>query len=185
MIMNDNEFKGKYALLDVNILSEIAKEKRAEKFRSVLEFLKNNGIDIFVLDATRFEFVGFAGNKIDYDFSDDWIKRFPIAPTTKDDVGLAILISSIYKCRHSDISPKQISYCDCLYASQIIKYKGRAFLITTDVHDYPISIFDISKIDIIDNNGRAIFAAFITFNKEKWENAKERFEKSGNDKKRP
>lgn len=182
--MNNNVFKGKYALLDVNILSEIARKKRAEKFRPVLEFLKNNNIDIFVLDATRFEFVGFAGNQVDYDFLDSWIKRFPITLTKENDVELAILISSIYKCLHPDISPKQISYCDCLYAAQVIKYEGRAFLITTDVHDYPISIFDISKIEIINNNGKAVFVAFITFNKEKWGIAKRQFEKSGHKKKK-
>ncbi|MBU3942510.1 hypothetical protein KKA24_00840 [Patescibacteria group bacterium] len=181
-MIEDEFFKDKYALLDVNILSEMTKSKRAEKFRSVFEFLKNNNIEIFLTDSTCFEFVGFSRNKTNYDFLKNWIKKFPIIPTRENDIKLATLISSIYKCCHSDISPKQISYCDCLYAAQIVKFEGRAFLVTTNIHDYPVSLFDIKKISIIEYDGKAVFVAFMAYNERKWRELKSKFENSGYEK---
>jgi predicted nucleic acid-binding protein len=175
----DDFFKGKSALLDTNILSEMAKSKRAEKYRSVFEFLENMEISPFILDATRFEFIGFSTNKKDYDFLTDWIKQFPVANTRPEDVDKAILLSSLYRCKDPSISPKQISFCDCLHAVQLLKYEGRAFVITTDVHDYPLFLFDIEKTFVIDENGKAVFVGFITYNEEKWKEVNERFEKSG------
>lgn len=175
----DDFFKNKFVLLDTNILSEMAKSKRAEKFRPVFEFLKLSDTSPFLLDATRFELIGFSKNSKDYEFLSDWVKQFPIANTRQEDIDTAIYISSLYKCRDPNISTKQISLCDCLHAAQLIKYKERAFIVTTDVHDYPLSLFDIKKTVVIDEGGRAVFVGFITYNESKWVEMSNRFAGSG------
>ncbi len=160
----------------------MANTSRSEKFRPVFDFLKEQNALPFILDVTRFEFIGFSGNKVSYNKRRALIenqKRFPIVSTRDEDIKQAALLSSIYKQINPNISPKQISLCDCLNASQIIRFQGSAFLVTTDIHDYPLSVFDIGKLMHINDNGKAIIVAFITFNKEKWENAQKHFEQSG------
>ncbi|MDE1970034.1 MAG: hypothetical protein KGI50_00430 [Patescibacteria group bacterium] len=177
--MTDETFwKDKSVILDTNILSQLAKEKRADKFRPVFDFFKNNNIDPLLIDATYFELLGFTANKSDFDFLAEWVKQFPILPTKSEDVELASLLSSYYKNLDPELNKKQISYCDCLHAAQLIKFGGRVFIVTTDIHDYPISIFDIKSIQIIEDNKKAVLVGFITFNKEKLEKARINFEKS-------
>jgi predicted nucleic acid-binding protein len=171
----DDFFNGKFAILDTNILSEMTRSKRAERFLSVFKFLKEKDVQPFLLDSTRFELIGFSTNKKDYDFLNEWIEQFPIVNARREDVDSAILLSSLYKCRDPSISPKQISYCDCLHATQLIKYKEKAFILTTDVHDYPLSLFDIKKIMVVDENSRAVFVGFITYNEGKWNELNKRF----------
>lgn len=175
------DFKHKFALLDVNILSQMIREKRAEKFRPVFEFLKQNNVEIFLIDATYFEFTAFVGNKKNYDVLSNWIGEFPILPCRLDDTKLASLLSSYYIHADPKLNKKQISYIDCLYAAQLVRYKERAFIVTTDIHDYPISIFDISKIVVLEDSQRAVIVAFITFNEDKWQAISHRFEASGNE----
>lgn len=179
--MTDNVaiFQNKYALLDTNILSEVSRSGEAGKFRPVFDFLKQNNIESFVLDITRFEFIGFSTNKVDYDLCSSFIKRYPIISTKESDVNLATLLSSVYKCCNPNISPKQISFCDCLHAAQMIKFKEKVFVVTTDIHDYPILIFDIKKIMVVEENGRAVLVAFFMLNVEKWNKMQNCFLKSG------
>ncbi|GEM_PF-3390213 len=175
---SDYDFRNKFALLDVNILSQMVKEKRAEKFRPVFEFLKENNAEIFLTDATYFEFTAFSRTKKNHDFLENWINQFTIVTSGLQDIKSASLLSSYYTHADSQLNKKQISYCDCLYGAQLAKYKGLAFIVTTDMHDYPISLFDIAKVMIVEDGQKAVIVAFITFNEEKWKIISGRFDKS-------
>lgn len=180
METGDEIFGNKHALLDVNILSEMATSKRSDKFRPVFDFLKKVNASPYIIDATCFEFAGFSNNSVDYKYLIDWLNNFPIVPTRDEEIKLAILISSIYKCKNPSINKQQISYPDLLYAAQIIKYRGKAFLVTTNINDYPVFLFNIPKIISIEqDSGSVVIVGFMTFNLHKWEETREHFETSG------
>ena len=88
----DYPFKNKWVILDTNILSQMAKEKRADIFKPVFEFLKENDCQIFLIDSTYFELIAFAGNKKDYDYLNNWMNNFPI------------LVSNSTSCRLKSMS---------------------------------------------------------------------------------
>lgn len=179
--MTESElFTEKFALLDVNILSEMSKPKRAKKFRPVFDLLKKYNVEIFIIDATKFEFTAFSTNEKDFERLANWLAQFTIAPTTPKDIELAARLSSMYKCRNPNISSKQISYPDCLYGAQLIKYKQRAFIVTTNFNDYPLFLFDIEKSMIIEeDNGQGVVVAFMFLNDKKLEDLQKSFEASG------
>ena len=166
------------AILDANILMQLARGKRAEAYRPIFEFLVKNGHEIFLLDASKFELVGFAGNKTDYDYLSNWISQFTILSARREDVEAAIVLSSFYKLLDPSLNVKQISFCDCLYAAQLVRYKENIFLVTADIYDFSISIFDIKHIEIIEDNRRATIVAFVSYNDEKWKSAQSKFSES-------
>lgn len=174
-----NPFKDGFALLDTNILSSIVKSKKISNFGKILDYLENLNCEITILNSTEFEFVGYSNNYSDYIKFDEWINKFNILDIKNDDIKLASFLSSLYKYRSREISPKQISFCDCLNAAQIIKYQGRLPLVASDIYDYPLFLFDIVKTMIIDDNGKAVFVGVIACNENKWISLKEKFEKSG------
>ncbi len=172
-------YRNKWVILDTNILTEISKEKRAGKYRPVFDFLEleKNNIKPYLLKSTYFELAGFSGNKKDFDSINEFVKRFKISSITDEDIELATLLSNYYKNSiGNDLS--KISFCDCLHAAKIIKNKGDVFLITSDIHDYPITIFDLKNLLIIDNSKKASIIGFITYNHEKWKKAESDFKKS-------
>lgn len=177
--MKDDEyFKNKYVILDTNILSQMMKEHRALKFRPIFDFLQEHNAAPFLTDAIFFEVVGFINNKEERKFVISALKKFafPKLPITTEDVETAILLSSCYKQADPNISSKQISFCDCLNAAQLVHYGDKAFIVTADIHDYPISIFDIKKVQIIEDGRQAVVVGFITYNAKKWGDAKKAFE---------
>jgi len=183
--MNDGDydFFRKSCILDTNILIALTgKGKGSEKFRPVFEFLRNNEANLFILEATKFEFIGYSTNKKDYDRLENWIRSFPnmlVDTITKQDFALAIKLSAMYKCKNSNISPKQISFVDCLHAAILCRYKERAFIVTTDLNDYPSFLFGTPKyIPIEEESGTTFFVGFKTFDKEKWDELTSNFEKS-------
>lgn len=176
------DFKNKFSLLDTNILKEMIEEtRRSEQFRPAFEFLKEQETVPFVLDATAFEFAGYSANKKDYDRRLSLIREFgPSSPVTSEDIEMATRLSAMYKCKSHSINPSQISYIDCLHAAQLVRFKERAFIVTTDVNDYPSFLFDTSKVIAIDEEaGRTIFVAFKTYNQEKMTKLVSRFDSSG------
>lgn len=177
--MSEYVFDNKWALLDTNIFIEMAEGKqRANTYKPVFEFLKEKKCEIILLDSTYFELMSFSGNKKDYDFLYSWINNFPILLSRKEDIERASLISSYYKNSDNKLNKQQISYCDCLLAALTIKYKGRVFVVTKDIHDYPVTIFDLSKIMIIEDTKKAVVVGFVTYNEEKLLRAKDNFDRS-------
>ena len=171
-------FKHGFILFDTNILSAPASSKRVARFSKIYDLLGDRQCEMMVLNSTKFELVGYCNDKAIYDKLNAWVDRFAVLDIKKEDIELAAFLSAMYKYRSHEISPKQISFCDCLNAAQLIKYQGRLPLITADIHDYPLFIFDIAKTMIIDDNGKAVFVGIITYNEKKWLDLKSKFERS-------
>jgi predicted nucleic acid-binding protein len=166
------------ALLDTNILGSLAKSQKAEIFRPVFEFLKGNDCDIFQVDVTIFEMLGFNKSLENFEKVQSFLAPFTIHNTRREDIEGAARMTSIYKVLDNDLNPKQISFADSMYAWQLIKYKDRAMVVTTDIHDYPISLFDIKKIQVINDENRATIVGYITYNAEKWTKGEEIFSRT-------
>lgn len=184
VVINGYDFDHKSCILDTNILNAfVGKGKGSEKFRPVLEFLKNNNVSLFILEGTKFEFVGYSSNKKDYEKLNSWITSFPnfvVAPTLKDDFSLASKLSAMYRCKNPNINPKQVSFVDCLHAAQLCRYRDRAFIVTTDLNDYPSFLFKMPhSIPIEEEGGSTFFVGFKTLDEDKWKILQADFEKSG------
>lgn len=182
---DSSEFLRKSVLLDTNILKEmLQKTKRSASFRPVFDFLKKMEMVPFIIEATKFEFLGYSTNKKEFESLKAYIEN-PIFWThhiQTEDIELATKLSAMYKCKNSNISPKQISFVDCLHAAQILKYKGNAIVITTDINDYPSFLFDVSKyFPIEESGGNTTFVALKTFSKDKWDLLQKDFESSGSE----
>ena len=175
------DFHKKPALLDTNILSAMAKQGRAERYRPVFDFLLENGCELFISDATRFEFLGYNSSKAEYDSLSDWLSDFVCQPITSDEVRNAGLLSCMYKNHSPAISPKQISFVDCINGALLaMRFKHRAFIVTTDLSDYPSFLFDMAHhIPIDDGNGATHFVGFKIYNEEKLSSLEAAFARSG------
>jgi len=171
-------FKHGFALLDTNILSALAQAKHSSNFGKILDLLYKQQCEIILLNSTKFEFVGYCNNNADYTKLNNWVNQFTILPINGEDIKIASFLSSAYKFRSHEISPKQISFCDCLNAAQLIKYGGRLLLVTSDIHDYPLFVFDIERTIVIDDNGKAVFVGIITYNEGKWLDLRQKFKES-------
>lgn len=174
-------FKGANALLDTNILKEMTlRTKRSASFRPVFDFMAENEMNLFILDATKFEFVGYSSSKKDYEVLEEFIGQFWSLPILKEDVDLATKLASMYKCKNPSINPKQISFVDCLHATQILKYRGRALVVTSDINDYPSFLFDMPQyMAIEEEGGNTSFVGFKSFNEEKLKTLEDGFSRSG------
>lgn len=176
------DFKNKFALLDTNVLKAFLDEtKQSSRFAPVLSFLKEqNAYPYIIQRITDFEFSGYSTSKRFYDESSTYINQFDGLPPMPDDFENAKLLSAMYKCANPSINPKQISFVDCLYAAQLVRVKERAFIVTTDLNDYPAFLFDMPyHIPIEEPGGSTIFVGFKTFNQEKYNLLLQRFQKSG------
>ncbi len=181
MMTNGDQLIGKWALLDTNILikgAEQAKDSEGSVFRHTLEYLKNRNATPYLTDITYFEFISFCRSKKEQDSLKSLINKFPIIATKREDIEEAALVSSYYRKLDPELNKRQISYCDCINAAQITKFNGRVFLMTTDIYDYPTSLFDIEHVVPISGKKRAELVACITYNKQKFDVAKESFSKS-------
>jgi len=176
------DFKNKFALFDTNIIKELLNaEKKSSRFREVFNFLEqNNAFPYVIKRITDFEFVGYSTNKKTYDVAREWIAQFDGLPPLEKDFEVATELSSMYKCKNRSISPNQISFVDCLYAAQLVRVKEKAFLVTTDLNDYPSFLFDMPKhFSIEEPGGNTSFVAIKTFNENKYSALVKDFEKSG------
>lgn len=91
-------FSKKFAFLDTNIVSEMARSVGdSSAFSPVFEFLKDNQNPAILIDATRYEFTGYTQSKQKHEERKQWLERFPIIPMQREDVEMAAYLSSIYK----------------------------------------------------------------------------------------
>ncbi len=180
--MSNFDFSHKAALLDNNVIKAFLDgSKDANRFKEVVNFLRDNEAHLYIVKRiTEFEFVGFANNKVAYDQLQKWINNFDGLPPQAEDFDIATKLSAMYKCKNPNISPKQISFVDCLYAAHLLRVKDRAFIVTTDLNDYPSFLFDTSKyFPIEESGGNTSFVAIKTFNADKLKELEESFNKSG------
>jgi predicted nucleic acid-binding protein len=176
------DFSNKCALLDTNILKELlTAEKQSSRFSEVFEFLRaTNSFPYIIRRITDFEFVGYSTNKKAYDLASSWIGEFDGLPPMPQDFETATLLSSMYKCKNPSINPKQISFVDCMYAAQLVRVKERAFIVTTDLNDYPSFLFDMPKHFAIEEPGGQIkFVGLKVFNQNKYDELERSFSRSG------
>lgn len=174
------EFSNKAALLDTNILKEMsARTRRSETFKPLFAFMKENNITPFILDVTKFEFVGYSSNKTDYETSRKWVDSLWSHPLGRPDIEQATKLSAMYKCKNPSINPRQISFIDCLHAAYLLKFGSRAMLVTADVNDYPAFLFDMAhNIPIEEEGGSTSFVVFKVNNQDKLMELESGFEKS-------
>lgn len=172
------EFNNRYAILDTNILSKMVDERRAEQYEPVFTFLKKNNVDLLILKATYFEFLGFNPNKGIYDLNKEWIERLTMLPVKDEDLENATYLSALYKHMDVSMNNNQISLVDCLHGAALVKFKEKMVIVTTDLHDYPITIFDLVRTDSITDGRKVVIVGYFTFNKSKYEKAVKSFNKS-------
>jgi len=176
------DFNNKHALLDTNVLRALLDyPKKSERFAEVFDFLSAHAAQPYIIKrVTDFEFVGYATNKKAYVQLSKWVQQFDGFPPMPEDYENAALLSSLYKCRNPSISPKQISFVDCLYAAQLLRVKERAFIVTADLNDYPSFLFDMpAYFAIEDSTGQTSFVGIKVFNPQKYKRLKASFDKSG------
>jgi hypothetical protein len=100
-----------------------------------------------------------------YDELEAWIGTLDGLPPDPKDYEMARLLSAMYKCKNPNINPKQISFVDCLYAAQLVRVKDRAFIVTTDLNDYPSFLFDMPMhFPLEEPGGSTVFVGLKTFN---------------------
>lgn len=175
------DFANKFALLDSNVLRALLDAtKTSSRFEPVLSFLKeSNAFPYIIKRITDFEFVGFSNNKNAYNQLDSYINQFDGLPPDPKDFELAKKLSAMYKCANPSINPRQISFVDCLYAAQLLRVQDRAFIVTTDLNDYPSFLFDMPHhIALEESGGSTSFVGFKTFNPIKYLALQERFDRS-------
>lgn len=178
---NTYNFQHKHALLDTNIISALLRsDKKSKRYKPVFEFLqKNETFPYIIKDITDFEFVGYNANQNLYNKAQEWLNTFDGLTAYPDDFRTAKLLSAAYKCKNPNISPKQISFVDCLYAAQLVRVKSRAFIVTTDINDYPSFLFDMPHhISIETERGETSFVGFKTFNADKYQQLLKDFDKT-------
>lgn len=171
-----------FALLDTNILRAFLDHtKESSRFSEVIGFLREHNIHPYIIHRiTDFEFVGYSTNKKAYTELNTWISQFDGLPPNPEDYENAKLLSAMYKCKNPSINPRQISFVDCLYAAQLIRFPERAFIVTTDLNDYPSFLFDMPKhFAIEDKTGTTSFVGFKVLNRKKFDELTEVFDKSG------
>lgn len=171
-----------FALLDTNILSALLDgSKKSERFVKVFDFLEEKRLHPYIIKRiTEFEFVGYSTDKRKYDELSSWMENFDGLPPNIEDFDVARLLSAMYKCKNPSINPRQISFVDLLYAAHLIRVKGRACIVTTDLNDYPSFLFDMPvHFAIEEPGGSTSFVGIKTFSQEKYDNLVKSFEKSG------
>ncbi len=173
--------KFEFALLDTNILSALLDgTKKSERFAEVISYLQEQKLHLYIIQRiTDFEFVGYSTNKQKFDELNKWIGQFDGLPPRPEDFEMAKTLSAMYKCKNPNISPKQISFVDLLYAAHLIRVKERACIVTADINDYPSFLFDMPKhFAIEEHGGSTSFVGIKTFNEQKYKDLVASFEKS-------
>lgn len=176
------KFEGKHLLIDTNLLIAISKYSRLRFFDDFLEELETLKIRSVIDEATLFEFI--RGSKTQNHLNDknkflDFLlggERWSL-PIPKEVFLGAQKLATIYSNKNQNLS-KQISFTDCLVASQLMKYKNNMYLATIDNNDFPQFIFDRDKVVTIDTEKEIINIGIYSFNEEKYKTCEENFSKS-------
>jgi len=172
----------KYILFDTNILSK-STHKGWPLLKSLFDELQDCNCVLYTIDAVYFEFLSFAKNPKEYLRLKYWIENFPGLirnPTVQDDIKQAIYLSAFYSNKIHSQDRRQISYTDCLLAAQLVKFKDKVVLLTTDFRDFPNIIFDRIKVQAIDLGDEVMTIAFIQFNLDKYNKTESDFKKAVN-----
>jgi len=175
-IMNYEQLRRKFLLLDTNILINYSKypkymERVLEKF--------NEYETIPVLDEmVRFEYIRGAASPDEIGALKEFLMRLfhltpsdvdkPHFPITQETITTATDIANLYSKSLKNLNAPPI---DCFLTAQMKKFYERLFLVTSDHKDFPPLLFDRIGIETVDVGSEILNICFYKFNIEKYERA--------------
>ncbi|MBU2523568.1 PIN domain-containing protein [Patescibacteria group bacterium] len=181
-----HKFKDKHLLIDTNLLIAISKYSGDGFFDNFLKKLENQNIKSVIEEATLFEFrrgsrkqshLDDKNQFLNFLFGGEKNKMILQSSTSKEILNNAEKLAIIYSHKNPNLS-KQISFVDCLVASQLMKYKNNLYLATIDNNDYPLFIFNRDKLVTIDTKKEIINIGIYSFNEEKYQQCLADFKKA-------
>jgi predicted nucleic acid-binding protein len=174
--MNYELLRGKYLLLDTNVLINYQKYPvQMERVHSKFDEFET----IPVLDEmVRFEYIRGAESPEEIKVLKIFLMiLFKLTtadvdqlqfPVNQETINTATDIANIYSSRLKNLNAPAI---DCFLASQMKKYHKNLFLVTSDHKDFPSLLFDRIGIDTVDTGTDIINICFYKFSKEKFDAA--------------
>lgn len=169
------DISGKHVLLDTNILIFISKNPvQAERFLSELENI--NCVPV-ITNIVAYEILCGARSRTERANLKNFISGFTVLPSQSDDYLQVAELFNLYLAQKPDLK-KQISYADCYNAYQMIKYGENLILITADLNDVPVKIFDRIHAAVIDSGDNVITLGYYKFSAQKYQKVSEAFEKA-------
>ncbi|HBH46407.1 MAG: hypothetical protein A2445_05325 [Candidatus Jacksonbacteria bacterium RIFOXYC2_FULL_44_29] len=165
--MKDELLKNKSILLDTNIL--IAYSKYTNHLDPFFSYLTKHDSIPYITDAISFEFLRYSCTGGEFKKLEGWLlaQDMPMIHSKPEDVETATKLSVMYANKRM-ADKKQVSFVDMLNAAQLIRYKDEIVLMTTDIHDYPLGIFDRIGVQAIDVVDQVLTVAFIRYNEQKY-----------------
>lgn len=167
------DWQAKFFFLDTNILIHLLKAPQG--MEPFLKYIKDNDGVLCTIDAVSFELLRYARTKTEKQALSEFIKNYFVINIREDDITAAIEISQLCFLKDSR-NKKQISYIDSLLASQLLKYKDRVVLVTTDCRDFPI--FKRAKVEAYDLGTEVIAIAYVVFDRDEIVRCRANFEKT-------
>jgi predicted nucleic acid-binding protein len=186
------KIKGKHLLLDTNIIISASHYSKRE-IKLWDDFLvglrRDFGVE-FVIDwSVKFEFLRGSKTKSDF-LGKEGILNFLVGgdriELNIDDSVMkdAVELSNLYARKNPRLT-KQISFADCLLAAQAKKFYSekvgnQLFILSMDLFDFPLCIFDRIKIFTIDAKTEILNIGVFSFNQKKYLELKREFDKIKN-----
>lgn len=165
-MMNLIDLNQKHILFDSCVVGELFKSSGALK--ELIELLENNECVLCINDFIKLEFMRIAKNEVEYDKLERFLaKYFFKLPTTPDIYEIAFRLASIYNLCHTE--KNQISITDCFNGVFLSKYFKNLLLITFDLYDYPIEIFNRIHVGASDIGKKVITWGIYDFDVKKYE----------------
>lgn len=177
------QFKKKWILLDTNLLIEILKDDQQYHFKDFLSELRTLEIVPVIDRSVLFEFRRGSRTRSHLNKKNCFLevllgakeKRYYLRSSASEKIvrfaeELAILYS------HNDSKNSRISFTDCLVAAQLMMYKDNMCLATLDNNDFPLVVFDRTKVITIDTGQKILTIGIYSFNTSKYKACKRAFE---------
>ena len=155
----------KHILFDSCVVGELFKD--VYSLKDLLESFEKNGCVLCVNNFVKLEFLRIAKKKNEYKQLEEFLnKHFFLLPTTPDIYENAFQLASIYNL--CDVGKKQISITDLFNGTFLHKYSQNLLLLTFDIYDYPLEIFNRVSVGVSDIGKRIITWAIYEFDYTKY-----------------
>ncbi len=151
--MKQANLNQKHILFDSCVVGELFRSPDALK--ELIELFEKEECILCINDFIKLEFMRIARKKTEYDRLEQFLDRhFSKLPTIPDIYKEAFQLASVYNL--CDIGKKQISTTDCLNGVFLSKYPENLLLLTFDLYDYPLEIFNRISVGVSDIGKRVI-----------------------------
>ncbi len=159
----------KHILFDSCVVGELFKD--ISSLKDLLELLEKEECVLCINNFIKLEFLRIAQKQSEYKQLEEFLnKHFFLLPTTPDIYESAFQLASIYNL--CNVKNKQISITDILNGTFLQKYSQNLLLLTLDIYDYPLGIFNRVSVGVSDIGEKIITWAIYEFNSIKY---KEKF----------